>query len=83
MIKTNYDLGDVVLIRDTYYETDYVGTITEIKFKLEPDRKSSSVSYSVKIGNDVNEIKEVPEDNEIMIITEKVGSILLNLVPSE
>jgi hypothetical protein len=37
----------------------------------------------VKIGNDVNEIKEVPEDNEIMIITEKVGSILLNLVPSE
>jgi len=83
MIKTNYDLGDVVLIRDTYYETDYVGTITEIKFKLEPDRKSASVSYSVKIGNDVNEIKEVPEDNEIMIITEKVGSILLNLVPSE
>ena len=83
MIKTNYDLGDVVLIRDTYYETDYVGTITEIKFKLEPDRKSASVSYSVKIGNDVNEIKEVPEYNEIMIITEKVGSILLNLVPSE
>lgn len=76
MITPKYDLGDVLLLNDTYYNIVTVGYVKEIINKLNCNGENPSIEYVIKHGDSDTTIAEIQANDDLVKIIRKVGSIL-------